>query len=129
MRKLSEAGALAYAAGTTITHPKSEMNVLTALAEIGEQVIYQHVVKGEVRTYVVDFYLPKRRLVIELDGPEHGKSRVAQRDREVDAILAGQGIFVERVKLADPNEVRQAVFASLTGDGWDECIVTPSPLT
>lgn len=115
LRKLSEAGALAYASGATLRRPQSELDLLAYLATTGEKVVYQHVVKGERRTYVVDFYFPERGIVLELDGPEHRRSAKAQRDRDVDAILHGQGIRVHRITLASPDEVRKAVDLALAG--------------
>ena len=114
-RKLSEAGALAYAAGNTLPRPQSELNVLAALAETGERVTYQHIVKGESRTYVVDFYLPDRGVVIEIDGPEHRRQAAVDRDAAVDEVLAGLGVRVVRVPLLPPDDLRQAVLAALAG--------------
>src|SRR5699024_399092 len=113
LRRLSEAGAYAYAAGATLERPKSELYVLSLLAELGEKTVYQFVVKGELRTYVVDFYLPERGIVIEIDGPEHGKARARKRDRDVDEILTGKGIFPIRIPLGSEDNLREAILSTL----------------
>ena len=46
--------------------------------------------------YVVDFYCASAKLVIELDGSQHGSVNGRQRDAERDAYLHQQGIRVVR---------------------------------
>jgi len=46
--------------------------------------------------YIVDFYTPAVRLVIELDGSQHYEAGHARRDAERDAYLASQGLLVLR---------------------------------
>lgn len=46
--------------------------------------------------YIVDFYAPAVRLVIELDGSQHHEAKHARKDTERDASLASQGLFVLR---------------------------------
>ena len=59
--------------------------------------------------YVLDFFCPAARLVIEVDGISHGMGDRPIRDAERDAWLAGRGLHVERVAasevLADPDAV------------------------
>ena len=46
--------------------------------------------------YIVDFYVPERRLVIELDGSQHYEAAGAQKDRARDAYFAERRIGVVR---------------------------------
>jgi very-short-patch-repair endonuclease len=46
--------------------------------------------------YIVDFYAPKASLVIEVDGSQHLEESHAERDRERDAFLRGEGLTVLR---------------------------------
>lgn len=46
--------------------------------------------------FIVDFYAPATKLVIELDGSQHHEPDHARRDAERDACLASQGLLVLR---------------------------------
>ncbi|WP_083202070.1 endonuclease domain-containing protein [Stappia indica] len=46
--------------------------------------------------YIVDFAAPAHRLVVELDGSQHGEAREARADRLRDETLAGLGWKVLR---------------------------------
>jgi very-short-patch-repair endonuclease len=46
--------------------------------------------------YVVDFFCPAKRLIIELDGGHHNDDGIAQRDQERQAWLEQQGYRVVR---------------------------------
>jgi very-short-patch-repair endonuclease len=46
--------------------------------------------------YIVDFYCPQRRLVVELDGSVHGQPSQAKRDTRRDAYLRSMGYTVAR---------------------------------
>ncbi len=46
--------------------------------------------------YIVDFYCPKAKLIIELDGGQHYREQGKQRDRIRDEYLAGEGLQVLR---------------------------------
>ncbi|HWA87485.1 MAG TPA: DUF559 domain-containing protein [Opitutus sp.] len=51
--------------------------------------------------YIVDFFCPQQRLVVELDGGQHGVDDAARRDRVRDEWLAAQGYRVLRVWNSD----------------------------
>jgi len=51
--------------------------------------------------YVLDFYCPEARLVIEIDGESHGHGDQPQRDEIRDAWLRDQGLEVLRIGAAD----------------------------
>lgn len=46
--------------------------------------------------YIVDFYAPKAKLVVEVDGPQHLDVDHAKQDVERDGYLAAQGLQVLR---------------------------------
>lgn len=46
--------------------------------------------------YIVDFYAPAAKLVIELDGSQHHEPDYLKKDAERDACLAGHGLLVLR---------------------------------
>jgi very-short-patch-repair endonuclease len=54
-----------------------------------------------VGPYVLDFYCPKARLAIELDGISHDTGDQPQRDIERDAWLEAHGIAVIRITSAE----------------------------
>ncbi len=54
-----------------------------------------------IGNYIVDFYIADARLVIELDGSQHGEDRHARSDAERDAALRGMGLTVLRYSNED----------------------------
>ena len=46
--------------------------------------------------YILDFYAPKARLVVEVDGPQHLELEHGENDARRDAYLAGAGLKVLR---------------------------------
>jgi very-short-patch-repair endonuclease len=72
-----------------------------------EQALWQRVRRKQIhglqfyrqkplRSFIVDFYCPTARLVIELDGSQHYESDHQARDRERDAQLNALGLRVLR---------------------------------
>lgn len=72
-----------------------------------EQLLWQRVRPKQVRglqfyrqkpllAFIVDFYCPKAKLVIELDGSQHGEEAHRVADGERDAALTGLGLRVLR---------------------------------
>ena len=49
-----------------------------------------------IGNYIVDFYAPKAKMVVEVDGPQHMESEQAARDLQRDAFLASEGLRVLR---------------------------------
>ena len=49
-----------------------------------------------IGNYIVDFFAPKTKLVIEVDGSQHMKKNNSKRDKDRDTYLAGLGIKVLR---------------------------------
>ena len=56
-----------------------------------------------IGNYIVDFYVASRKIVIELDGMQHGEAEAYQADRKRDADLAMLGIIVVRYSNYDIN--------------------------
>jgi very-short-patch-repair endonuclease len=46
--------------------------------------------------YIVDFYAPAAKLVVEVDGAQHKEAEHMKRDAERDLCLAGEGLLVMR---------------------------------
>ena len=84
----------------------------------GEAVIWELVRMGRlgfkfrrqaiVRGYIVDFWCPKVRLVVEIDGGYHQTSKQREWDRTRDAVLASIGIETLRLPDAQVREDPQA---------------------
>lgn len=53
--------------------------------------------------YVVDFYIAEKKIVIEVDGIQHGRMIDRQKDMIRDSRLAELGIKVLRIKNVDVN--------------------------
>jgi very-short-patch-repair endonuclease len=51
--------------------------------------------------YVVDFYCPAERLIVELDGAPHDSEQGFLKDKERDAWLAGLGFIILRIENQD----------------------------
>ena len=53
-----------------------------------------------IGSYIVDFYIPQKQLVIEIDGIQHLTEEHKEKDQTRDEFLEGQGLRVLRI----PNE-------------------------
>ena len=56
--------------------------------------------------FIVDFYCPELRLVIELNGSVHDSQDQRLRDRERDAVLTLASVRVVRIRNAEVNRAR-----------------------
>lgn len=54
-----------------------------------------------IGNYIADFYCPKARLVIEIDGGQHYDIEGREKDRERDDSMAKSGIIVLRFSNSD----------------------------
>ena len=54
--------------------------------------------------YILDFYIPKLRIAIEIDGKQHGKEENRIADVERDSFLASMNIKVLRYRNSDINQ-------------------------
>ena len=59
--------------------------------------------------YIVDFYIPQAKLVIELDGSQHYEAEGLEMDAQRDAYFQSMGIGVLRYSNADIRERFQSV--------------------
>ena len=57
-----------------------------------------------IGNYIVDFFIASKRIVIELDGSEHGIDDNFNSDRQRDAELSSLGITVLRYKNTELNQ-------------------------
>ena len=68
--------------------------------------------------YIVDFYAPKVKLVVEVDGSQHLKEEYLQKDENRDAFLADLGIYVIRFNsrevLVETDAVVEAIHQAVT---------------
>lgn len=71
--------------------------------------------------YIVDFYCPKAKLVIELDGSQHYQPDYQEKDRLRDAALASLGLTVLRFDnyrvMTDIENVIEEIWLSLQSVG------------
>jgi very-short-patch-repair endonuclease len=67
--------------------------------------------------YIVDFYAPKARLVVEVDSSQHMESDHIQRDVQRDSYLASVGLrvlrFNNRQTLQEPDAVVEVIFQAV----------------
>jgi very-short-patch-repair endonuclease len=86
---------------------------------------YQQKPVGE---FIVDFFAPKAKLVIEIDGSQHLTPENIQRDKKRSAALARQGLRVLRFTnlqvLQELEGVLEVIFQALSGS---EAKIPPGP--
>ena len=63
--------------------------------------------------YIVDFYCPKAKLVVELDGSQHYEEERMEYDRLRTAVLTGLGCHVIRYSNRDINQNFEAVCSDI----------------
>ena len=66
-----------------------------------------------IGNYIVDFFVPSHRIVIELDGSQHGKPENKEDDRKRDADMRQLGIRVLRYTNVEIHERFQGVCADI----------------
>ena len=68
--------------------------------------------------YIVDFYAPKAKLVIEIDGSQHLEAPQAAKDRERDEYLGRLGLTVLRINgrqvLKETEAVLELIYQTIT---------------
>ena len=62
-----------------------------------------------IGNYIVDFYCPAAKLVIEVDGSQHYEQSGKQKDQQRDADLESIGLKVLRYSNYDVNQSFEAV--------------------
>jgi very-short-patch-repair endonuclease len=72
-----------------------------------------------IGNYVVDFYAPSAKLVVELDGSQHMDEQMTKRDAARSVFLEEQGLavlrFDDRQALMETGRVLEAILAHLPG--------------
>ena len=66
-----------------------------------------------IDNYIVDFYSPKKQIVIELDGGQHYEDTAKQKDQERDSYLKSLGLTVLRYTNIDINKNFEGVCADI----------------
>lgn len=78
---------------------------------------YQFYRQKIVGNYIVDFYCPKAKIVIEIDGGQHYNEEGIKRDRVRDHYLQSKKFrvlrFSDREVLNNPNGVLQRIYENL----------------
>ena len=68
---------------------------------------------GAIGPYVVDFFCPAKRLIIELDGGHHNDDAIAKRDNERQVWLEQEGYRVIRFWNSDVTSDLRAVMEKI----------------
>jgi very-short-patch-repair endonuclease len=76
---------------------------------------YQFYRQKTIGNYIVDFYCPKAKLVIELDGGQHYSFEGKEKDRERDGYMKSIGLRVLRFSDKEVFENIQGVFERIWG--------------
>jgi len=68
--------------------------------------------------YIVDFYAPKAKLVIEIDGSQHLEAQHAEKDKNRDEYLGSLGLMVlrfdSRQVLKETEAVMEYIYQTIT---------------
>jgi very-short-patch-repair endonuclease len=68
--------------------------------------------------YIVDFFAPRAKLVVEVDGSQHMEGDQFQKDKNRDQYLAGLGLkvlrFNSRVVLTETDAVMEVIYRTMT---------------
>ena len=71
-----------------------------------------------IGNYIVDFYAPKAKIVVEVDGSQHMESEQAARDLQRDTFLASRGVrvfhFDDIQVLKEIEGVMEVIFAAVS---------------
>ena len=76
-----------------------------------------------IDNFIVDFYIPRAKLVIELDGSQHYDGKVSETDKVRDEELKKLGITVKRYSNRDVDDNFEGVCAdvlNILGMCWDD---------
>jgi very-short-patch-repair endonuclease len=78
--------------------------------------------QAPIERYIVDFVCFSRRLVIEVDGSQHGYAQGFERDMRRDAFLSAQGLHVLRFWNSDIDRNLDGVMDTIIA-----ALKTPTP--
>jgi len=78
---------------------------------------YQFYRQKIIGNYIIDFYCPKRRLIIELDGGQHYGEEGMRKDKKRDAYLKNMGLkilrFSDREVFGNLNGALERIYGDL----------------
>ncbi len=77
---------------------------------------YQFYRQRIIGNYIVDFYCPKRKLIIELDGSQHYGEEGIKKDKRRDAYLKDIGLKILRFSDREVFENLNGVLERIYGD-------------
>jgi very-short-patch-repair endonuclease len=71
-----------------------------------------------IGNYIVDFYAPKAKLVIEIDGSQHVEAQHAEKDKKRDEHLGSLGLMILRINgrqvLKETRAVVEFIYQKMT---------------
>lgn len=112
-RKITEERKRAFAQGMRDHPTEAEALLWVALKRQGVRSYRQTILKG----YIVDFYFPRARLVVEVDGYHHYTARGRTADRIRTGVLTREGYEVLRYSnskvLADADRIARFIASRL----------------
>jgi len=91
------------------TQPEQKLWAVLRGKQLGVKFRRQHGIGG----YIVDFYSPESRLVIEVDGDSHYTETARQQDAQRDAYLQSLGLRVLRFTNQDINRNMAGVYETI----------------
>lgn len=113
----------------TLTEPEMRLRALLRWRLPRESTHFRR--QMAIGPYVVDFICLGARLVIEVDGDQHGEDRALRYDAERSAWLEAQGLrvlrFTNRQVMTEGEMVIDTLYAALTGHG-EPCPTPPAPI-
>lgn len=99
--------------GPTLTRSEAEEQFLALIRQAG---LPRPLVNSRVQGYEVDFYWPRERIAVEIDGFRfHSTRRAFEHDRRKDAVLLAAGISTLRNSWRQLHDEPTAVIARLAG--------------
>jgi len=113
--------ALARRFRTNMTEAEHHLWARITRKQLGGAQFYR---QKNIGNYIVDFYCPSARLIVELDGGQHYWDQGIRRDAKRDAYLAGLGFTVLRFSNRDVLRDTDAVIESI----WEHLKIPPAPL-
>lgn len=82
-----------------------ERQVYSILKVLYPKVVFQKSFLTGDRIIIVDFYIPEKGIVVEVDGSHHYKGEQLKQDKKRDSYLKSRGIKVFRVKNKEINNI------------------------
>lgn len=100
-KRKTEAKLRYYKKQNSLNPTDSESELMMKLSECKIKYEFQKYFFTSARSCIADFYIPKYRLVIEVDGGYHSSYRQIVRDAEKDIFYMDMGLRLIRIKNED----------------------------